>query len=315
MITTRELEQLVKTIKEQDSFDFTTKANYYGSNKQHFVCVHRGKAKYVYHTTIYSEGFGDLRSNGRLNLFAIFADDTLYLLSKFDVPWFADPASYPDNIMLLSDKKVEIEKEILRTIVAPYIDQLPMLTEATEQEKRKLKAQARKAVIFNKKPAAEQLYEGIVDAYDQRVVDILSGDHTYIEEIKEQLKYDRNLLIARKWRFNYVDSLLSQGNILTAEEAKIINAIDSLLNEATLTITFGYIHPKTGVWTNIGETKVPSSSIRSIMYDNRCFCVYDFQSEKAGFDYLFNARIAGCDKVRIENIERIVYRRKVIFEK
>lgn len=58
MVTAEELKRFVGKIEEKDDFEFSVHSRFTSQDKQHIICIHRGKAKYVYHVPVYGE-FGD----------------------------------------------------------------------------------------------------------------------------------------------------------------------------------------------------------------------------------------------------------------
>ena len=93
MATTQDLREFVNEIKEKDDFEFSVHSRFTSQDKQHIICIHRRKAKYVYHVPVYGE-FGDLSNNGKLVLFAIYAEDILYLFGRYELPWFMEISEF-----------------------------------------------------------------------------------------------------------------------------------------------------------------------------------------------------------------------------
>ena len=317
MVTTQDLREFVNEIKEKDDFEFSVHSTFASEDKQHIICIHRGKAKYVYHVPVYGE-FGDLSNNGKLVLFAIYADGVLYLFRRYEIPWFVEVSEFPDNIILWEDHKME--KEITDSIVVPFFENLPE-TKLTAKEKIQCQRSAKREIIFYKPDTSNELYEGIVKLRDQDLADLISGDMRYINELKKQLKHDKNICAVRKTYRKYIDFIKKDLDFMEKDELSIIQAINKISNrekEVTLTVTFGQEMTAEGknAWKQIGETKISSYVLRQIIFDDRSINEYDFVSAKAGKNFLDHLkRQTGKNKITFGDIMKITYRRKVIFEK
>lgn len=44
MVTTEEIKRLVGKIEEKDDFEFSVHSRFASQDKQHIICIHRGKA-------------------------------------------------------------------------------------------------------------------------------------------------------------------------------------------------------------------------------------------------------------------------------
>ena len=319
MVTTEDLRKFVNEIKEKDDFEFSVHSRFASQDKQHIICIHRGKAKYVYHVPVYGE-FGELSSNGKLVLFAIYAEGVLYLFGRHELPWFMEIPELPDNIILWDDYRKKTEKEITDSVVVPFFEKLPE-TKLTAKEKIQCQRSAKKEIIFYKPDTSNELYEGIVKLRDQDLADLISGDMRYIEELKKQLEHDKNIYAARKTYRKYIDFIKKDLDFLEKDELNLIQAINTISTrekEATLTVAFGQelVTEGTSAWKQIGETKISSYALRQIIFDDRSINEYDFVSAKAGKNFLDHLkRQTGKDKITFDDIMKITYRRKVIFEK
>lgn len=319
MATTQDLREFVNEIKEKDDFEFSVHSRFTSQDKQHIICIHRGKAKYVYHVPVYGE-FGDLSNNGKLVLFAIYAEDILYLFGRYELPWFMEISEFPDNVILWDDYREKMEKEIIDSIVVPFFKNLPE-TKLTAKEKIQCQRSAKKEIIFYKPDTSNELYEGIVKLRDQDLADLISGDMRYINELKKQLKHDKNIYAVRKTYRKYIDFIKKDLDFLGKDELNLIQAINTISTrekEATLTVAFGQelVTEGTSAWKQIGETKISSYALRQIIFDDRSINEYDFVSAKAGKNFLDHLkRQTGKNKITFGDIMKITYRRKVIFEK
>ena len=297
MATTQDLREFVNEIKEKDDFEFSVHSRFTSQDKQHIICIHRGKAKYVYHVPVYGE-FGDLSNNGKLVLFAIYAEDILYLFGRYELPWFM---------------------EISDSIVVPFFENLPE-TKLTPKEKIQCERSAKKEIIFYEPDTSNELYEGIVKLRDQDLADLISGDMRYINELKKQLKHDKNIYAVRKTYRKYIDFIKKDLDFMEKDELSIIQAINKISNrekEVTLTVAFGQemTAEGTNTWKQIGETKISSYVLREIIFDDRSINEYDFVSAKAGKNFLDHLkRQTGKNKITFGDIMKITYRRKVIFD-
>lgn len=319
MATTQDLREFVNEIKEKDDFEFSVHSRFTSQDKQHIICIHRGKAKYVYHVPVYGE-FGDLSNNGKLVLFAIYAEDILYLFGRYELPWFMEISEFPDNVILWDDYREKMEKEIIDSIVVPFFKNLPE-TKLTPKEKIQCERSAKKEIIFYEPDTSNELYEGIVKLRDQDLADLISGDMRYIEELKKQLEHDKKIYAARKTYRKYIDFIKKDLDFLEKDELNLIQAINTISTrekEATLTVAFGQelVTEGTSAWEQIGETKISSYALRQIIFDDRSINEYDFVSAKAGKNFLDHLkRQTGKNKITFGDIMKITYRRKVIFEK
>lgn len=319
MATTQDLREFVNEIKEKDDFEFSVHSRFTSQDKQHIICIHRGKAKYVYHVPVYGE-FGDLSNNGKLVLFAIYAEDILYLFGRYELPWFMEISEFPDNVILWDDYREKMEKEIIDSIVVPFFENLPE-TKLTPKEKIQCERSAKKEIIFYEPDTSNELYEGIVKLRDQDLADLISGDMGYINELKKQLKHDKNIYAVRKTYRKYIDFIKKDLDFLEKDELNLIQAINTISTrekEATLTVAFGQelVTEGTSAWKQIGETKISSYALRQIIFDDRSINEYDFVSAKAGKNFLDHLkRQTGKNKITFGDIMKITYRRKVIFEK
>ena len=319
MATTQDLREFVNEIKEKDDFEFSVHSRFTSQDKQHIICIHRGKAKYVYHVPVYGE-FGDLSNNGKLVLFAIYAEDILYLFGRYELPWFMEISEFPDNVILWDDYREKMEKEIIDSIVVPFFENLPE-TKLTPKEKIQCERSAKKEIIFYEPDTSNELYEGIVKLRDQDLADLISGDMGYINELKKQLKHDKNIYAVRKTYRKYIDFIKKDLDFLEKDELNLIQAINTISTrekEATLTVAFGQelVTEGTSAWKQIGETKISSYALREIIFDDRSINEYDFVSAKAGKNFLDHLkRQTGKNKITFGDIMKITYRRKVIFEK
>lgn len=319
MVTTEELKRFVGKIEEKDDFEFSVHSRFTSQDKQHIICIHRGKAKYVYHVPVYGE-FGNLSNNGKLVLFAIYADGVLYLFGRYEIPWFIEVSEFPDNIILWDDYREKMEKEITDSIVVPFFENLPE-TKLTPKEKIQCERSAKKEIIFYKPDTSNELYEGIVKLRDQDLADLISGDMRYINELKKQLKRDKNIYAVRKTYRKYIDFIKKDLDFLEKDELNLIQAINTISTrekEVTLTVAFGQemTAESTNTWKQIGETKISSYALREIIFDDRSINEYDFVSAKAGKNFLDHLkRQTGKNKITFDDIMKITYRRKVIFEK
>lgn len=319
MVTTQDLREFVNEIKEKDDFEFSVHSSFASQDKQHITCIHRGKAKYVYHVPVYGE-FGKLSRNGKLVLFAIYADNTLYLFGRHELLWFVETSEFPDNIILWEDHKKKMEKEITDSIVVPFFENLPE-TKLTPKEKIQCERSAKEEIIFYEPDTSNELYEGIVKLRDQDLADLISGNMGYINELKKQLKHDKNICAVRKTYRKYIDFIKKDLDFMEKDELSIIQAINKISNrekEVTLTVTFGQEMTAEGknAWKQIGETKISSYVLRQIIFDDRSINEYDFVSAKAGKNFLDHLkRQTGKNKITFGDIMKITYRRKVIFEK
>lgn len=240
MVTAEDLKRFVGKIEEKDDFEFSVHSRFASQDKQHITCIHRGKAKYVYHVPVYGE-FGDLSNNGKLVLFAIYADGVLYLFGRYELLWFVEISEFPDNIILWEDHKKKMEKEITDSIVVPFFENLPE-TKLTAKEKIQCQRSAKREIIFYKPDTSNELYEGIVKLRDQDLADLISGDMRYIEELKKQLEHDKKIYAARKTYRKYIDFIKKDLDFLEKDELNLIQAINTISTkekEATLTVAFG----------------------------------------------------------------------------
>ena len=317
MVTTDDLRKFVNEIKEKDDFEFSVHSRFAPQDKQHIICIHRGKAKYVYHVPVYGE-FGDLSNNGKLVLFAIYAEDVLYLFGKYEIPWFIEVSEFPDNIILWDDYRKKMEKEIIDSVVIPFFEKLPK-TGLMEKEKVECQRSAKREIIFYKPYTSDELYDGIVKLRDQDLADLISGKTKYIDELRKQLEHDKNIHMRRKTYREYIDFIKKDLDFMKKDELNMIWAINKISTrekEATLTVAFGQKIEGANTWKQIGETKIGSYALRKIMFDDRAISEYDFTSAKAGKNFLDHLKKqTGKNKITLDDIMKITYRRKVIFEK
>lgn len=317
MVTTEDLRKFVNEIKEKNDFEFSVHSRFASQDKQHIICIHRGKSKYVYHVPVYGE-FGDLSNNGKLVLFAIYAEGVLYLFGKYEIPWFIEVSEFPDNIILWDDYREKMKKEITDSVVIPFFEKLPK-TGLMEKEKVECQRSAKGEIIFYKPYTSDELYDGIVKLRDQDLADLISGKTKYIDELRKQLEHDKNIHMRRKTYREYIDFIKKDLDFMKKDELNMIRAINKISTrekEATLTVAFGQKIEGANTWKQIGETKIGSYALREIMFDDRAIREYDFVSAKAGKNFLDHLKKQiGKNKITLDDIMKITYRRKVIFEK
>ncbi len=93
---------------------------------------------------------------------------------------------------------------------------------------------------------------------DQDLADLISGDVRYINELKKQLKHDKNIYAVRKTYRKYIDFIKKDLDFMEKDELSIIQAINKISNrekEVTLTVAFGQevTAEGTNTWKQIGE--------------------------------------------------------------
>ena len=260
---------------------------------------------YRYYGTDESDFFIDLEN--KLSVLAIYANQTVYICNEYIFDSFKyeqNNIPYPDGITTFSIFRKEMHERIENVEFPKYYNSLEP---CTLPEGERIITEAKRRILYSEISSKPHVAK---DSFleDKELIKILAGISDEAEAIHSAFERSRGSYEYMKAYQIAVQNLVDSKDTVKDYEKKIAAALDSI-EAKTVIVEFEYQGKR-------AEQRIEPRTIRQRMIDGYAFGCYDFLSYSSGERLMTALGIEKYDeKIYVNNISRIVYRGKTIYER
>lgn len=304
------IEQFASKVRtETGSFVLNDNNKFY-----YFIQGKAGEARYVYGCYGFEKDFY-ITSRNDLALIAVIKDDCIYILQRYFFDLFSDSnwKMLKDTLKIFDfyDLCQEINKDIAANVFPALFEQLP-IEEITDDKKMEELKQTARSILLLGKPIKNAECNIALDTYS--VMSILCGLAT-VQDIVEKLFLENDKYYRWQKTSNYIIQELLQSSDIATDWEKQLS--ESLLAVDAKTVT---VYFTVNGRTDYGKME-PQKILKRLVERNH-FYDYDFCVTMRGASVIKNVGATtnrfnedNCPVLTCEHITKIVYGRKVLYER
>lgn len=300
------LKELIERLLTSD-VGFTVNCN--GETK-YFAQIPVGKVKMVY-SNPFSSAF-----TSELKRFAIIEKSKIYLMSKYDLPFYADDIALPENVVFFNEYFADFAEEIFNDTVKKMYSKLPVIPlEPEDYESRK--EMARRCLIFGTQ-LDEREEESVRSIYPSLknldIINALCEGVDLKEKAKEEFESRKeNFLKIKSYNAKLKELIEVTPDLISEKWERELAKSLANITAKKVTVEFFY-HGKTA------SHKMSPGIILGNLCRQDYFSNCDFTTSRNGDNII---KTLGAGKYRgdknevltCKHIEKITYGRKVLYKK